>query len=80
MANELQHTSSALAGNLTNLTNQNHNRYTLSIFDLPLRVSVLSMQGTEQLNQPWRYEIIFTSPNHHIPINAVLSQPASFTF
>jgi len=52
MANELQHTSSALAGNLTS---KNHNRYTLSVFDLASPLSVLSVQGTEQLNQPWRY-------------------------
>jgi len=77
MANELQQTLSVLTGNLTG---KNHNRYSLTVFDLPSPLSVLSVQGSEQLNQPWRYEITFTSSDHHIPINAVLSQSASFRF
>ncbi|MCX8588474.1 MULTISPECIES: type VI secretion system tip protein VgrG [unclassified Gilliamella] len=59
-----------------------NNQYTLTIEELNLstRLSVLSLDGHEALNQPWRYEITFTCADKQIPINSVLSQSASLTF
>ncbi|WP_392564882.1 type VI secretion system tip protein VgrG [Orbus wheelerorum] len=59
---------------------QQHNHYVLSLADQAVPLSVLSVQGDEQLNQPWRYTITFTSVDKQIAIDSVLSQPASFTF
>ena len=58
------------------------NHYILSIdnVDATAEISVLSIEGKEELNQPWRYTINFNSPNKHIAIDSVLSQPASLTF
>ena len=58
------------------------NHYILSIdsVDASAEISVLSIEGKEELNQPWRYTINFNSPNKHIAIDSVLSQPASLTF
>ncbi|NUF49154.1 hypothetical protein, partial [Gilliamella sp. ESL0250] len=41
------------------------NRYSLSIDGLEMTtdISVLSLEGKEQLNQPWQYYIDFTSAN-----------------
>ena len=38
-----------------------NNRYTLKLSDLS-SLSIVSVVGRESLNTPWRYEIIFTSP------------------
>ncbi|WP_392551314.1 type VI secretion system tip protein VgrG [Orbus wheelerorum] len=62
------------------ITGQQHNHYLLSLADQAVPLSVLSLQGDEQLNQPWRYTITFTSVDKHIAIDSVLSQPARFTF
>ena len=56
-----------------------NNRYTLKLSDLS-SLSIVSVVGRESLNTPWRYEIIFTSPNKQLRINHLLSQPASLTF
>ncbi|WP_392563926.1 type VI secretion system tip protein VgrG [Orbus wheelerorum] len=65
---------------LNTLASGRNNRYSLSITDMLSPISVLSVDGHEYLNQPWRYEIIFTSRDHHIPIDIVLTQSARFTF
>ncbi len=59
-----------------------HNRYQLAINDLPstTTLSVLSISGREDLNQPWRYEINFTCTDKQIPVDAILRQSASLTF
>lgn len=59
-----------------------NNQYTLTIegLNLSTRLSVLSLDGHEVLNQPWCYEITFTCADKQIPINSVLSQSASLTF
>ncbi|MWP46017.1 type VI secretion system Vgr family protein [Gilliamella sp. Pas-s27] len=58
------------------------NRYSLSIdgLEVTTEISVLSLEGKEQLNQPWKYTINFTSQNKQILIDSVLSQKASLTF
>ena len=56
------------------------NQYTLTINNLIYSISVLSVTGKETLNQPWRYDIIFTCPDKQIPISSILSQSASLTF
>ncbi|WP_392563558.1 type VI secretion system tip protein VgrG [Orbus wheelerorum] len=62
------------------ITEQQQNHYLLSLADQAVPLSVLSLQGDEQLNQPWRYTITFTSVDKQIAIDSVLSQPARFTF
>ena len=59
-----------------------HNRYQLAINGLPstTTLSVLSISGREDLNQPWRYEINFTCTDKQIPVDAILRQSASLTF
>lgn len=57
-----------------------HAHYQLTIPHLSSPLSVFNVEINEQLNQPWRYTITFTSPDKQIPIEAVLSQAASFTF
>ncbi|WP_430876320.1 hypothetical protein, partial [Gilliamella sp. G0441] len=49
------------------------NHYILSIdsVDASAEISVLSIEGKEELNQPWRYTINFNSPNKHIAIDSV---------
>ena len=72
---------SSLAGNL--LTGHSaQNNYSLSIdgVDLLTTISILSLEGKEELNQPWQYAIHFTSPNKHISIDSILNQTASLTF
>ena len=41
---------------------------------------MLSIKGQALLNQPWRYDITFTSADKHIAISSALSQSASLTF
>lgn len=57
-----------------------HNRYTLNLATLMSSISVLSIKGEESLNQPWCYEVTFTSSNKTIAIDQVLSQSANLTF
>ena len=58
------------------------NQYTLIIdgIDASAGLSVLSIEGQASLNQPWRYDITFTTSNKQMAIDAVLSQAASLTF
>ena len=65
---------------MTKLVQQN--RYSLKLDGLNQleSISVLSVDIQEQLNQPWRYCITFTSPNRALSVDQILSQPASFSF
>jgi len=58
------------------------NHYHLTIDGQPptTTLSVLSISGREDLNQPWRYEINFTCTDKQIPVDAILRQSASLTF
>lgn len=70
------------ADGLSSLTkNTALNNYSLSFdkLDASSSISVLSLEGKEELNQPWKYFIDFTSPNKSISIDSVLSQTASLT-
>lgn len=73
---QLTNNLSALAGNSP------LNNYSLSIDKLNSTsdISVLSLEGKEELNYPWRYLVNFTSQNKQISIDSVLSQSASITF
>ncbi|OTQ30545.1 type VI secretion system Vgr family protein [Gilliamella apicola] len=57
-----------------------HNRYTLNIDGLPAEVSVLQVEGNEQLNQPWHYTITFTSSNKNLLVESFLNQNARLSF
>lgn len=57
-----------------------NNQYTLTVSNLMASISVLSVTGKEILNQPWRYEVIVTSPHKNIMIESILSQKATLTF
>ena len=57
-----------------------HNRYTLNIDGLLAEVSVLQVEGNEQLNQPWHYTITFTSSNKHLSVASFLNQNAHLIF
>ena len=64
------------------IENSAQNNYSLSIdgVDLLTTISILSLEGKEELNQPWQYTIHFTTPNKHISIDTILNQSASLTF
>lgn len=64
------------------VNNLHHNHYSLTIdsFDQSTEFSVLSLDGQESLNEPWRYTITFTCADKQIQISTVLSQAASLTF
>ena len=57
-----------------------HNRYTLNIDGLSAELSVLQVEGNEQLNQPWHYTITFTSSNKHLSVASFLNQNAHLIF
>ena len=57
-----------------------HNRYTLNIDGLPAEVSVLQVEGNEQLNQPWYYTITFTSSDKQLSVESFLNQNARLSF
>ena len=63
-------------------TDSQLNHYSLSIDQLDelTILSIYSINGQESLNEPWHYEITFTSTNKQIDINSILNQPASLTF
>ena len=68
-------------GLLNELTGEvSHNRYTLTVDNLISPISVLHVQGDEQLNQPWHYTIDFTSPDKGLSPDDILNQKASFSF
>ncbi|OTP82996.1 hypothetical protein B5S44_12845 [Gilliamella apicola] len=57
-----------------------HNRYTLNMDGLPAEISILQVEGNEQLNQPWHYTITFTSSNKHLLVESFLNQNAHLSF
>ncbi|WP_392560379.1 type VI secretion system Vgr family protein [Orbus mooreae] len=75
----VEQVAGTLASVVSSVAN-NHYKLTIEGLNLSTRLSVLSLDGHEALNQPWRYEITFTSTDKQIPIHAVLSQSASLTF
>lgn len=65
--------------------NQIHNvlsvhDYTLHISGNQVPLSVLSVTGEERLNQPWRYEITFTTGDKQLQAEAMLTRAATFIF
>ena len=70
--------SSGLKQGLVNRAS--HNRYTLNIDGLSAEVSVLQVEGHEQLNQPWHYTITFTSSDKHLSVEAFLNQNGHLIF
>ncbi|OTQ30715.1 type VI secretion system Vgr family protein [Gilliamella apicola] len=76
-------TMEQLSDSLTSLSGQlSHNNYSLSVdgFDALSSISVVSIKGQERLNEPWQYQIDFTSEDKQISIASMLSQAASLTF
>ena len=57
-----------------------NNHYTLNMDGLPAEVSILQVEGNEQLNQPWHYTITFTSSNKHLLVELFLNQNACLCF
>ena len=73
----------SLINGIASLANSSQlNQYSLSIdhLDELTTLSIYSIIGKESLNEPWHYEITFTSTNKQIDINSILNQPASLTF
>ena len=76
-------TMEQLSDSLTSLSGQlSHNNYSLSVdgSDALSSISVVSIKGQERLNEPWQYQIDFTSEDKQISIASMLSQAASLTF
>ena len=76
-------TMEQLSDSLTSLSGQlSHNNYSLSVdgSDALSNISVVSIKGQERLNEPWQYQIDFTSEDKQISIASMLSQTASLTF
>lgn len=76
-------TMEQLSDSLTSLSGQlSHNNYSLSVdgSDALSSISVVSIKGQERLNEPWQYQIDFTSEDKQISIASMLSQTASLTF
>ncbi|WP_334322021.1 type VI secretion system Vgr family protein [Gilliamella apicola] len=72
-----------LGDSLTSLSGHlSHNNYSLSVdgSDVLSSISVVSIKGHERLNEPWQYQIDFTSEDKQISIASMLSQAASLTF
>ena len=57
-----------------------NNHYTLNMDGLPAEISILQVEGNEQLNQPWHYTITFTSSNKHLLVESFLNQNARLSF
>lgn len=72
--------SSKLGELVSDQIQQTSNQYELSMTSLSSPISILSVKGEEKLNQPWRYEIIFTSQDKSIEVISALSQSATFSF
>ncbi|WP_334319965.1 type VI secretion system Vgr family protein [Gilliamella apicola] len=76
-------TMEQLGDSLTSLSGHlSHNNYSLSVdgSDVLSNISVVSIKGHERLNEPWQYQIDFTSEDKQISIASMLSQAASLTF
>jgi type VI secretion system secreted protein VgrG len=56
------------------------NQYLLQIEKLNAVLSVHTVRGQQVLNQPWHYEIIFTSNNKQLTADVFLTQKARLTF
>ena len=72
-----------LGDSLTSLSGHlSHNNYSLSVdgSEALSSISVVSIKGHERLNEPWQYQIDFTSEDKQISIASMLSQTASLTF
>jgi type VI secretion system secreted protein VgrG len=54
--------------------------YTLQIENSDLFLPILSINGEQQLNQLWRYEIIVTSNHRQLQVETILAQKAILTF
>lgn len=76
-------TMEQLSDSLTSLSGHlSHNNYSLSVdgSEALSSISVVSIKGHERLNEPWQYQIDFTSEDKQISIASMLSQAASLTF
>ena len=73
---QLTDSFASLSGHLS------HNNYSLSVdgSNALSNISVVSIKGHERLNEPWQYQIDFTSEDKQISIASMLSQTASLTF
>ena len=84
MAKVINHLVNQLGEKVINGLNESsgvsHNRYTLTIDALSSPISILQVNGDEQLNQPWHYTITFTSSDKAISLDTVLNQTALLTF
>ncbi|OCG23685.1 hypothetical protein A9G11_05605 [Gilliamella sp. wkB108] len=81
MANEFNRLLGQFAdGLLGDLKGISQNRYTLTVDNLNVPISVLDVESYEQLNQPWHYRIRFTSPDKALLHDSILNQKASFAF
>jgi Rhs element Vgr protein len=69
-----------IAQRLINNQLNDTNHYTLQIDRVTTPISVHTVTGHEVLNQPWCYEIIFTSNDKQIAADAILTKKAQFTF
>ncbi|OCG14775.1 type VI secretion system Vgr family protein, partial [Gilliamella sp. WF3-4] len=84
MSNELNRLLDQLGGEFSHLIDGlggiSHNRYTLTVDGLTAPISVLHVDGDEQLNQPWHYVVTFTSPDKTLSPDVFLNQKSTFFF
>ncbi|RZI68504.1 MAG: type VI secretion system tip protein VgrG, partial [Pseudomonas sp.] len=56
-----------------------HSRHKLVVHRLPIELDVLAFEGEEQLSQPFRYRVEFTSAEPDIGAERMLGQDAQFS-
>jgi type VI secretion system secreted protein VgrG len=61
------------------LVNASLNRYRLDIPSCASAMDVEHFSGREALSEPYRYDIVFTSPDRDIEARQMLNQPATLT-